>query len=169
MALLTDDLKFFTSFPEHTGFVRTNCKWLISANMKPLDQSCVYLFIRRLFNTIQDGSCRGCSRKEGELKGPLPKICYISYNDETWHSHTLPKEDVKKNLNHVTHSLISADISIFSLEISHSCYIKKYRYRLHFNTWFQVLTFFFESVKVLFNKHGCNFDDFSKISYSRPS
>ena len=42
----------------------------------------------------------------------------------------------------MTHSLISADISIFSQEISNSCYIKKYRYRLHFNTWFQVLTFF---------------------------
>ena len=26
---------------------------------------------------------------------PLPKICHISYNDETWHSYTLPKEDPK--------------------------------------------------------------------------
>ena len=35
-------------------------------------------------------------------------------------------------MNHVTHSLSSADISIFSLEISKFCNIKKYRYRLHF-------------------------------------
>ena len=26
---------------------------------------------------------------------PLPKICHISYNDETWHSDTLHKEDPK--------------------------------------------------------------------------
>ena len=32
---------------------------------------------------------------------PLSKICHTSYNDETWHSYTLPKED-PKNMNHVT-------------------------------------------------------------------
>ena len=26
---------------------------------------------------------------------PLPKICDISYNGETWHSYTLPREDPK--------------------------------------------------------------------------
>ena len=31
----------------------------------------------------------------GEQKGPLPKICHTSYNDETWHSYTLSKEDPK--------------------------------------------------------------------------
>ena len=40
----------------------------------------------------------------------------------------------KKCINHLTHLLSSADISIFSLEISKFCYIKKYRYRLHFDT-----------------------------------
>ena len=38
-------------------------------------------------NPIQDGSFRGYSR-EGGQKG-------ISYNDETWHTYTLPKEDLK--------------------------------------------------------------------------
>ena len=41
---------------------------------------------------------------------------------------------IQKYRNHVTHLLISADISIFSLEIRKFCYIKKYRYRLHFGT-----------------------------------
>ena len=40
----------------------------------------------------------------------------------------------KKYMNHVTHPLSSADISIFSPEISKFCYIKKYRYRLYFDT-----------------------------------
>ena len=31
----------------------------------------------------------------GPKWSPLPKICHTSYNDETWHSYTLPKEDPK--------------------------------------------------------------------------
>ena len=38
----------------------------------------------------------------------------------------------KKYMSHVTHSLSSAGNSIFSPEISKFCYIKKYRYKLHF-------------------------------------
>ena len=33
---------------------------------------------------------------------------------ETWHSYTLPKEDRKKYMNHVTHPLSSAVLSIFN-------------------------------------------------------
>ena len=32
---------------------------------------------------------------EGAKRPPFPKICHTSYNDETWHSCTLPKEDPK--------------------------------------------------------------------------
>ena len=39
----------------------------------------------------------------------------------------------KNYINHVTHPLRSADISIFSSEISKICYNKKYRYRLYFD------------------------------------
>ena len=39
----------------------------------------------------------------------------------------------QKNMNHVTHPFSSADISIFSPEISKFCYIKKCKYRLHFD------------------------------------
>ena len=61
-------------------------------------------------------------------------LSHISYNDETWHSYTLPKESPKKYMNHVAHLLSFADISIFSTEISKFCYIKKYRYRLQVDT-----------------------------------
>ena len=43
----------------------------------------------------------------------------------------------------MTHPLSSADIRSFSLEVGDFCYIKKYRYRLHFNISFS------ESLKVV--------------------
>ena len=79
--------------------------------------------------------------KLSPLNVPLPKVCNISYNDETWQSYTLPKE-YTKNIN---------DISIFSQEISNFCHIKKYEYRLHFNT--QFLRFLgLLKIKVFWNK-----------------
>ena len=51
-------------------------------------------------------------------------------------------------MNHVTHPLSSADISIFLLEISKFCYIKKHWYRLQLNTQFLILLTFTESLKV---------------------
>ena len=42
----------------------------------------------QVFNPIQDGPFRGCSRMGGFL-------AHLTYNDETWHSSTLPKEDPK--------------------------------------------------------------------------
>ena len=36
-------------------------------------------------------------------------------------------------MNYVTRSFIFADVSFFSPEISKFCYIKKYRYRFHFD------------------------------------
>ena len=49
----------------------------------------------------------------------------------------------------MTHPLNYADISIYSPEISNFCYIKKYRYRLHFNTQLLILLTFFESSRVV--------------------
>ena len=46
-------------------------------------------------------------------------------------------------------SISSANISIFWTEISKFWYIKKYRYRLHFNTKFLILLTFFESLKIV--------------------
>ena len=49
----------------------------------------------------------------------------------------------------MTHTLSSADISILSPGISNFCYINKYRYRLHFNTYFLILLTLFDSLKVV--------------------
>ena len=49
-------------------------------------------------------------------------------------THILQWWNLAQYMNHVTYSLSSADISIFSLEISKFWYIKKYRYWLHFDT-----------------------------------
>ena len=52
-------------------------------------------------------------------------------------------------------SLSSAGINTFLPEISDLSYIKKYRYRLHLNTYFLILLAFLESlIKGSFNKHG---------------
>ena len=52
-------------------------------------------------------------------------------------------------MNHVTHPKGPADISNFSLEISKFCYIKKYMYRLHFDTKFRILLTILESLKIV--------------------
>ena len=46
-------------------------------------------------NPIQDGHFWGCSRMMEQKAPPLLHLSHISYNDETWHSYTLPKEDPK--------------------------------------------------------------------------
>ena len=51
-------------------------------------------------------------------------------------------------MNHVTHPLSSADISIFLPEISKFCYIKKYRYRFHLDIYFLTLLNFLESLRI---------------------
>ena len=56
---------------------------------------------------------------------------------------------IQKYMNHLTHPVSSADISIFSTQIRKFCYIKKYRYRLHFDTWFLILLIFIESLKIV--------------------
>ena len=55
-------------------------------------------------------------------------------------------------MNHVPHPLSSADISFFSPEISKFCYIKKYRYRLHFGTQFLIFLTFIESLSIFLIK-----------------
>ena len=74
----------------------------------------------------------GVAKKAPSLKC-VTHIC-VTYNDETWHSYTLSKEGPKKYINPVTYLLSSADISIFSPCFSKFNSIKKYRYRLRFDT-----------------------------------
>ena len=62
----------------------------------------------------------------------------------------------KQYINHVIQTLSSADIRIriFSSKISNFCYIKKYKYGLHFNTEFLILLTFLGllKIKVFLNK-----------------
>ena len=58
----------------------------------------------------------------------------------------LTQRRCKKYMNHVTYPLSSTDINIFSPEISKFCYIRKYRYRLYFDTWFLFILTFLESL-----------------------
>ena len=56
-------------------------------------------------------------------------------------------------MNHVTHPMSPAGISNLSPEISKFFYIKKYMYRLHFDTKFLVLCTFLESLKIVLIKN----------------
>ena len=63
-----------------------------------------------------------------------PKICHI-YPAMMKLGTVIPYlRRSKKYMNHVTYLLSSADISIFSLEISKFCCMKEYGYRFHFDT-----------------------------------
>ena len=55
-------------------------------------------------------------------------------------------------MNHVTHPLSSSDISFFSPEISKFFNIKKYMYRLHFDTKLIILLIFLQSIKIFLIK-----------------
>ena len=96
----------------------------------------VVSFIKKIrysyINPIQDGHFRGCSRM-GAAKRPPSLKSVNFYNDETWQLYFTLRRS-KKYKNHLTHPLTSANISIFSPELTKFCYIKKYRYRLYFST-----------------------------------
>ena len=55
-------------------------------------------------------------------------------------------------MSHVTHSLSFTDIIIFSPGFSKFCYIKKYRWRLHFGTQFLTGLTFIESLRIFLIK-----------------
>ena len=87
-----------------------------------------------LVNPIQDGLFRNCSRMGGVFL-PTPSLKSVAHILQWWNLAQLylTQRRSKKYMNHVTHPLSSAGISIFSPEISKFCYIKKYRYRLEFD------------------------------------
>ena len=85
---------------------------------------------------------------EGQKSPSLKSVTYIL---QWWNLALLylTWRTSKKYINHARHSLSLAGISIFSLEIDIFCYIKKYRCRLHFDTY--LINFWyilFESLKV---------------------
>ena len=108
------------------------------------------------FNPIQDELFRGCSRIGGwgVAKSPSPYLKSVIDILQWWSLAQLylTLKGCKKYANLVTHLLSSADISNFSPEISRFCYIKKYMYRLHFDTKFLILLTFLESLKIVLIK-----------------
>ena len=81
----------------------------------------------------------------GAKKGPLPKIFNIYPTITKLGKVILYLKKIQKINEHVTHTLSSADISFF-------CNIRKCRYRLYFDTYFQILLTFFESLKIVLMK-----------------
>ena len=83
-------------------------------------------------NEIEENLCKIVDKVRAKINDRVIELCHtyptimklgtiISYLKKT-----------QKYMNHVTHLLSSAGISIFSSEIGKFCYIKKYRYELHF-------------------------------------
>ena len=121
---------------------------------KSLDQCSKWTFLLNstTFNPFQDGHFWGCS----QIAHPLPKKCPtslkpVSHILKWWKLAQLyiTYRGSKKCINHVKHRLSSADISMFSLEINKFCYIKKHRYRMHFDKWFLAILTFFEALKII--------------------
>ena len=76
---------------------------------------------------------RGGRGGAGCRKALFSKICH-AYAAMMKLGTLIPyQEKIQKYINHGMHPLSSADISIFSLEITRFWYIKKYRYKLHFD------------------------------------
>ena len=96
---------------------------------------CNFLVEMLTFNPIQHGHFRGYWRMGGGPKRPpLPRICH-TYPTMMKLGTIIPYlKKIQKLYQSRDTPLSSADISIFSREISKFCYIKKYRYRLHFDT-----------------------------------
>ena len=88
------------------------------------------------FNPIQDGLFRDCSRLGGSQKGGGGSLKSVTHILQWWNLAQiyLTQRRSKAHMNHVTHHLSSADISLFSTEITKFCFIKKYTYRLYFDT-----------------------------------
>ena len=80
---------------------------------------------------LTDGGGRGAQTAK---RPSLPKIFHTDPTMKKIGTVISYLKKIQEYMNHVTHTLSSADISIFSPEISKCCYIKKYRYRLHFET-----------------------------------
>ena len=95
---------------------------------------------------IQEGLFEGCSRMGGQSKKkpPLPKISrtyptMMKLDKVISYLKKISKKNIYIYIYHVTHHFSSADLSIFSQEISNFCYIKKRWRRFRFNSKFLIL------------------------------
>ena len=102
------------------------------------------------------------------LPPPPTKICQTYLTSMKLGTFIPHPKKILKMYKDMTHTLTFADISIF--------YQKSATFVLVRNTdkdWILMLSCYFFNLVLLFkgcsNKNGCNFDDTSKIGYSRPS
>ena len=103
--------------------------WLLFDHTKPKKH---FAFKVISFDTIQDGLFRGWSQMGGGGGKKTPKnLSQKSCSDETWHNYTNKNQKIYESRNTPPEFCWH---QYFSLEISKFCYVKKYRYRLHFYT-----------------------------------
>ena len=140
--------KIFSKFLSPEKKTCIACKLNQTSSVSKENWINIFRFKRKLYtfasviNLIQDGPFLGLLLDEGMGSGEgFPKI-YHTY-------HTMMKlgsipdlKKIQKIYKSRDKPLHTSDISIFSSEISNSCYIKKYRYRLHFNASFLILLIF---------------------------
>ena len=88
----------------------------------------------------------------GAKRPPLPKIFHASSTMMKLGTVIAYLKEIQKYMNHVKHPLSSVDISNLLPEIRKFCYIKKYMYRLHFDTKLPILLNFLGSLKIVFDK-----------------
>ena len=84
-------------------------------------------------------------------KRPLPPKFCLTHILQWWNLAQLcfTSRRSKKYIKSRDIRLSSGNIRLFSPEIGKFWYVKKYRYRLHFDTQFLVLVTFFESFKIV--------------------
>ena len=101
-----------------------------------------------LFRMGLFGATHGWGAKKSP---PPPSLKSVTHILQWWNLAQLylTLKRFRKYMNHITHQLSSAEISIFSPKISKICCIKKYRYRLHFDSLFLILLTFFWSLKIV--------------------
>ena len=76
-----------------------------------------------------------------------PSLITVKHILQWWNLTVTPDlKKIQNYINHVTHPLSSADISIFSRETSKFCCIKKCRYRLDFDAQLLFFLTFLESL-----------------------
>ena len=80
------------------------------------------------------GAADGWGRGGGTKRLPLPKIGHTYPTMKKLGTVVSHPKKIQKYMNHVTDLLSSAEVSIFSPEISKFFFIKKYIYRLYFVT-----------------------------------
>ena len=101
------------------------------------------------FNSIQDGLSRDCSRMGGEQKGPLSlkSVTHLTMIKIGTFIHY--QEKILKIYKSRDTPFVFCWHQNFLLEISKFCYIKKYWYRLYFNTLFLIFLNSIESWKII--------------------